>query len=257
MSSPCVFGGAYSCIFFLDWSTERTNTKQMSALLKKHNCLKQAIKAVTIIFKFKNEISGVHPFFERLIKEILEVSMFVKIIFSYVNGGTLSKCAWEFLQSIVELVCSGKTKVEMVELWEDNEDSSEEGSPVLDSFEANIVRMITDSRSSVSRLFVGGFLPNRKKLESKIAKLAMHHECRLMGLDLYHEESDNEDENDEDTAPDLVDEAVETREKRRAAVLVCCVLRACEGAPHFMDVMLQVAEFVGVLDHPQIRETFY
>ena len=245
MCWPCVFAFGDHCRFYLDSSTVHANIETMSAILEVYNSKKQTIKHLAIYFTFKSEMKGVHPFFQKLIREILEVSFSVHIIFSYENEGKFSRNAAEFLEGLFELVGSGKTNVKDFEFRECNRNYLEEGSPILDSLEARIVGMVADSRSSILWLVLEGFLPNRKKLELKIAKSALHHECCLKSLEVFHVE--NFVENEEDPTSCLVNASVQTREKRKTAVLVCCVLRACDGAPHFMDVMLQVAAFVGVL----------
>ena len=253
MLSRSLFTGKYCCTFFLDSRTVHLTAEEIAYYSNLSDSLNKTNMSLTICFTFISEMERVHPLFQRLILHMLKTSSLLKIILSYEEDGKFGTNEREFLESIFELVSSGNTAVQNVQLMEYNENPLEGSIPIFDSLETSIVGMVADSRSSLARLLLVGFLPNRKTLELKIAKSALHHECSLKSLEMFHAENDIS--NDEHEQSYLVNAAVETREKRRAAVLVCCVLRACEGAPHFMDVILQVAEFVGVLDHPKMPKS--
>ena len=142
------------------------------------------------------------------------------------------------------MIALGKSTLDSAFLWDRVENIGETSSPMFNAFETGIQRMVSDPRSSLLRLsFVDNAHRLNESMEINISKAALHHASRFEKMYVYFSG------NQQYKVSNLVKEAVQTREKRKTVVLVCCVLRACDGAPHFMDVIVQVAAFVGELDH--------
>ena len=188
---------------------------------------------------------------EKLFKICFTLSSFLLVIFC--PSGDNDECsprAKNFLNFLFEMIALGKSTLDNALLWDGFENIGETSSPMFNAFETGIQRMVSDPRSSLLRLsFVDNAHRLNDSMEINISKAALHHASRFEKMCVFFAD------NNQDKVSKLVKAAVQTREKRKTAVLVCCVLRACEGAPHFMDVMMQIAAFVGELDHPIIPKS--
>ena len=182
---------------------------------------------------------------EKLFNKFFAFSSMFSVMFR--PSGDNHECsprAKNFLDFLFEMIALGKSTLHSAFIWDRVENIGATNSPMFNAFETGILRMVSDPRSSLLRLTLADNARRlNESMEINISKAALHHASRFDNLYVYFVE------NYEDKVSKLVKAAVQTREKRKTAVLVCCVLRACKGAPHFMDVIMQVAAFVGELDH--------
>lgn len=242
MSSTSAFARNSCCTLFLEYKTQFATKEEIAALSNLRDLKKEGNKIVEIFLILVDEIEEIHIAYQNLVKDFLGVSSVLKIVVTYLVEAKFSKNVTQFLEEIFSLVGSGKTKVEEIMLWDYSEYAAERINPIYDSFQTGIHRMLSSPGSSLRGMRLVGIGNYSEKVELNIAKAAMHHESRFEQLYVYPEELFD------GRLSEVLYASVRTREKRKSAVLVCCVLRACEGAPHFMDLILHIANLVGDID---------
>ena len=234
------------CTFLLGRNYEPLTNKELAALYRLSVSKKEGCEHLCVFLGRSSDMLELHPMYLKLIEQFFVVSGSVVISFKYFGETKYSRNLMEFFESLFALVGSGKTKLEGIEFWDGSEGATERKTSIFDQFQTGIRNMVADSRSSLRVICIAGDVNHLTVAECDIAKAVLRRESRFERLCLWSVEGEEyQDHRLYESA--LVEAAVLKRKMRATAVLVCCVLRACDGAPHFMDVILQIAAFVGVL----------